>query len=175
MSESYDAQTEVETTEEYKYTTCGNVSKITKTYDNGLTETVNMAYQARGAWCQNVPTYRKVEYALDGQTESVVTRYAYDEKGNLTQRTDYDGTTFRRVTAYEYDLYGNPTHETQTASGGAQQKTETYYEYGQTGRFPKKVTDDFGNVTTYNYAVGSGLLTSTTDRYGTTADTYDSF
>lgn len=82
--------------------------------------------------------------------KGIVTAYDYDAKGNLLTLTEAKGTTDERITRYTYDEYGQL--KTKTTGESAANNTAlatTHYDYDQYGNITK-VTDPEGDITTYS-------------------------
>jgi RHS repeat-associated protein len=112
-----------------------------------------------------------------------VTRYAYDERGNLTAVTDPSGTTTRNtydsagrttsvtapdggITRMGYDTAGNLTSVTDPS--GATQRME----YDASGRMIKQI-DPQGGATTFEYDARGNLIKSVDPLGNVSAATYD--
>ena len=101
----------------------------------------------------------------------IISTFTYEPKFNFIKDTvDPLG----RTTSYAYDVKGNLTRITYPqVSGQSPQVNFTYNTYGQ----PLSVTGPNGNVTTYEYAPGTGYLTKLTQAAGvlnlTTEMSYD--
>jgi len=97
------------------------------------------------------------------------TSYAYDGRGNLSQKTAWLATGDDPVTEYTYDDYGNRL----TVIDALNRTTRTTYEttYHQ---YPETVTNELGHVTQYVYDARFGVVESQTDANGnTTSYSYD--
>jgi RHS repeat-associated protein len=110
----------------------------------------------------------------------VKTAYAYDTRGNLTQKTDAAGKPEQRITEYRYDSYGQTLGTTKKGgpvtlpNGNAVTIPDatTTYEYDTQGN-SSKITDAEGNATQYQYNI-IGAVTLATDAKGQTwKATYD--
>ncbi len=107
----------------------------------------------------------EVTSTLAATPGGVVTRYAYDRRGNLTQVTDPNG----NVTAYVYDDFGQLLRQTSPVTG------VTTYEYDAGGNLLASTSAD-NAVTTRTYDILGRVLTAVTTR-GTATEsvswTYD--
>lgn len=101
-----------------------------------------------------------------------ITRFEYDEFGNLTKRivfldsSDLVDPAKQQVTTYAYDGFGNNISSTD-AEG-----YQTFSEYDHFGNLTR-FTDANGGVTTYTYDKDNRLLTVTDPEGHTTINTYD--
>ncbi len=157
------------------YDTYRNPRTITTTYGDGISTTEAITYIQKGSWIPNKIAYLKTTQAATGKTSVARTQYFdYDEKGNILRHVKDSLNTNQMTTAYsEYDKYGNPGKITTTGNGISRSTTMTYTP---SGRFPATKTDNqFNEIITYNYDESRGLLTSKTDRIGTTSYQYDGF
>src|SRR5690606_18085042 len=131
------SQQTVEEYDEYR-----NRTKIT--YPDGATK----------SWTYE-PAYSR---ALRETNElGVVTRYAYDARGNLLEKTEALGTSAERLSRYTYDDYGQLL--TETSVGDAVTATAvTEYSYDSWGNLASQ-TDPEGHATHYvQYDVMGNLL-----------------
>ncbi|MFT3779450.1 MAG: RHS repeat-associated core domain-containing protein [Ottowia sp.] len=103
----------------------------------------------------------------------IVSTWAYDAKGNVTEYVEAKGKPEQRTTRYTYDQYGQMLTRTRgTANGqGADAITERY-EYDDRGNITK-ATDGLGNSTAYTYNLQGQPLTQTNALNQTTSYTYD--
>jgi RHS repeat-associated protein len=101
----------------------------------------------------------------------IVTRYAYDGKGNLTQMTEAAGLPEQRITRYTYDAYGQKTSETRVGATSQDDSTTTY-TYDGYGNLVS-VTDPLSQTTRFTYD-GIGNVLTRSDALGqVTTYTYD--
>ncbi|HWD29795.1 MAG TPA: LysM peptidoglycan-binding domain-containing protein, partial [Rhizomicrobium sp.] len=134
---------------------------VTRHVYNSLGERVSDIRYADNTYGINVTTgYPDVPALGSTPATALVTTYAYDPVGQLTDSTDGDGF----VTHYVYDALGNVLQKT-VAYGTADAET-TLYAYDAWGR-ETQCTDPTGAVTKYGYD-GLGNRITVIDPAGTT-------
>jgi len=147
----------------------GNPPTITKT-KGSLTETTNITYVPNGSWCNNKPGKVTVIKQLGNETQTRITSYRYDNKGNLIKETVDSTDVNKRETDYtNYTPFGQAETITVTANGKSRTSTFKY----KSGRFLEKQTDVLGETVNYNWDESRGILSSKSDRTGVTSYQYD--
>ena len=102
--------------------------------------------------------------------------YVYDTKHNLTKATTQNGVTYN----YAYNSYGEPIGMNIKDKDGTKAiRTEVGYTITTNGvafgAYADRLYDQHGRLTSYSYAMDSGLLQSVTDAAGIATEyTYDS-
>ncbi len=127
-----------------------------------------------GVWLPGtVKSSQKHEH--DSQEYSSVTKYKYDDKGNIVSTTVNSGTDLELTTNATYDTYGNCLSSYST--GKSVVKITKLNEYDATGRFLVKSSqnpeaavmtftyDTWGNVLTENDCTESDNILTTTHTY----------
>jgi RHS repeat-associated protein len=140
----------------YGYDAAARISSLRD--ENHATPNTLYAYDPAGR-------LNEVTSTLAATPGGVVTRYAYDGQGNLTQVTDPNG----NVTAYVYDDFGQMLRQTSLVTG------VTTYEYDTGGNLLASTSAD-GAVTTRTYDILGRVLTAVTGRGAATESvswTYD--
>lgn len=173
---STDALKEITMTATYSnYDSVRNPKTITTDFGEGITTVESLTYAKAGSRFLNKVSSKEITQTAPGQPNLTRKEYSfYDEKGNLTRRTK-DSLDVNQVQIFytDYDKYGNPRKIETVANGISRSETFTY---SSSGRFVKTHTNDqFNETTTYEYDESKGLLTSKTNRLGTTGYKYDDF
>lgn len=157
----------------------GNPLTITVTKATGISEIKRMHYIQKGSWCKNKMDSLTVTNTLGTETFTRRTLYFYDEKGNLTKDIIDPGDVNSVTTEYKnndnlghIDHFGHVLLATATANGVSR---NTYSTYTLSGRFLASKTNVLGETTSYNWNETKGQLDSETNRFGTTAYTYNGF
>ncbi len=96
--------------------------------------------------------------------------YTYDSKKNLIKAVSSDGITYDITN----DSYGNPTAVKITGKDGSTQTLNSSMTYDSSGQQVLTVTDCNGDTVTNGYDTAMRLLTSATDKQGTTNYTWNS-
>lgn len=169
---SYDAQTPATTrpVTSYGYDTFGGQTQVADPDGN----TTTTAYDGGG----RVLSVTRPSYTPPGSSSSAitaVTKYGYDENGNLTSVTDPAGNT----TSYAYDALGDATSQTDPQLSGQSAAGVWNYTYDSDGE-QLSATSPAGAQTQATYdAFGDQATTTQAIRmpsgtqYDTTAYTYD--
>ena len=115
------------------------------------------------------PVYSNILEEINAN--GVITRYAYDAKGNRTKMTEAAGLPEQRITTYTYDTFGQRLTTTRQSDAVSVQVTtsSTYDNYGN----ELTQTDGEGYKTTYTYDVMSNVLTRKDPRNKIWTNTYD--
>lgn len=88
--------------------------------------------QKSGIWLPQ--TMERVQkHSDDNSAFSIVTKFTYDENGNLKNKIDRSNTSLPLTTEYQYDDYGNVT--SMLASGNGVKPNRKQNTYDNTGRF----------------------------------------
>lgn len=150
-----------------------NPRMIRTDYGSGISSTEALTYISAGSRFLNKIASRQRTQQVTGLAN--VTRkeyFSYDAKGNQTYHV-IDSTDVNKVQTFygNYDKYGNPGKITTVANGVTRSQTLTHTA---SGRLVKtKRNDQLGETVTYDYEPLRLLLTSETDRVGTTSYEYD--
>ncbi|MFZ4454997.1 MAG: FG-GAP-like repeat-containing protein [Bacteroidales bacterium] len=162
----------VESTETTGYVDGNPTQIITK--KGNLTTTKDVIYNQFGswAWCKNKPTKVTTTRTQTGAPDVRVIDYTYDATtGNEQTETADPGNENSLVTKYEdYDQFGRAKKVSLIANGKTRASTVVYKP---SGRFVDSKTDHLGETTSYVWDETKGLLTSETNRIGTTTYYYD--
>ena len=96
--------------------------------------------------------------------------YTYDSNRNLIKAVSSDGITYDITN----DSYGNPTAVKITGKDGTTETLNSSMTYDDSGQQVLTVTDCNGDTVTNSYDTAMRLLTSATDKQGTTTYTWNS-
>ena len=115
------------------------------------------------------PCFRKHEHKYNRRIEQVdenqvITRYAYDDSGNLTRKVEAAETEYERVTEYTYDGDGNLLTTRRLADAVTAQAL-TRLEYDERGNLTS-ITDPEGGVTRFTSHDAMGNVLSKIDARG---------
>lgn len=152
-----------------------NWNNVLTTYTEAQGQKVQNAYTygSFGAWCNNKVTRdsQTTTSLTDGSNIYKTSLFTFDSRGNLTEHNNYYMDVKPIVTRYtDYDIYGHPLRVEVITDIVSQ---NTYYTYTTTGRFMASETNPFGETISYAWNEEKGLMTSSTDRTGTTLYTYN--
>lgn len=128
-----------------------------------------------GIWLPRIMS-TKQKHTDDTSLHSTITRYYYDNKGNVTTTKRYYTTSQLLTTASTYDVYGNCL--TSKTIGKDVKSIKEYNEYDPSGRFVvKSYQDPAAAVNTFTYDIFGNVLTESdatdTSNILTTQNTYD--
>ncbi|MBQ4591147.1 MAG: hypothetical protein IJB20_03865, partial [Clostridia bacterium] len=168
------------TTTRYEYDARGNLTKLIdhdgsaeqwtwdQTYDQMLSHTDQLGNRTlytldpmTGLTVQERLVVGAVDSSENGETDDIVTSYAYDSARRLASMTDALGVT----TSYAYDTRGNLLRETIGES-------VTTYTYDSADRVAS-VTDPLGRTTQYSYDALDRLICTTYANGQTVTNRYD--
>lgn len=120
----------------YKYDTSKGVP-LEQTVNNGdgnmYKKVIYSDYvQKSGVWMPQ--TMERIQkHSDDNSAFSIVTKFTYDEKGNLKNKIERSNTSLPLTTEYQYDDYGNVT--SMLVSGNGVKPNRKQNTYDNTGRF----------------------------------------
>ena len=156
----------------YEYDCLGNLTREERVIEEGIKRRIRYGYNKNGWRIQ-----KEEDIQGNGPVNCAVTRYAYDESGNLTEIITPDGNEIRRSydwnnrlteeraidkknkidrrVCYAYDAAGNLLCE--TVRGAEGECLETRYQYDLKDRLTHQVTQG-GAVTRYLYNQNDQLI-----------------
>ena len=150
-----------------------NPRTIKTDYGSGISNTETVTYSSAGSRFLNKIASRQVTQQAPGQANVVRREYfSYDGKGNPSYHVT-DSTDVNKVQTFygSYDKYGNPGKITTVANGATRSQMLTYTSSGRLVKTNRN--DQLNETVTYDYEPLRLLLTSETDRIGTTRYEYD--
>ncbi|MBR4593789.1 MAG: VCBS repeat-containing protein [Bacteroidaceae bacterium] len=153
-------------------TTYGYPTSETVNYGTNMYQTVTYSgyILAGGSYhpCTVVATRRHVD---DTSPFSTTTTYSYSSSGFVTRKTENRHSSDSLITRYTYDDFGNLTSQVSTYACYDNPCT-TYYTYDATHRFPVRIyTDPASSVRKYTYDTWGNVLTCIDSINTQTADT----
>jgi len=114
-----------------------------------------------GTWLPTVAEKYQLHDDSDGEDYETVTRYTYDDMGNVLTEETLSGTELALTTTWTYDQYGNVLSSVMT--GKDVKPVTTHNVYDASGRYVVKTYQDpAAAVSTYSYDIW-GNLTSESD------------
>ncbi|MDR1679841.1 MAG: FG-GAP-like repeat-containing protein [Prevotellaceae bacterium] len=150
----------------------GNI-QTTKTTKGSLQETTTVLYGTYGSWCPNKPLSISTTRTLNGDSQTRIKTFEYNNKGYLTKETtDLNDPNSVVVEYKDFDQFGQP-RSMETASGNITRTRSV--SYTASGRFVKSKTNELGDSTTYDWDETRGTLISQSDRLGTTTYEHDTW
>ena len=144
--------------------------------DGMYRRTAYSGYEKRGGrWLPATVTATQ-KHADSAVPFTDVTEYAYDDRGNVTTKTEHSGTDMQLVTSATYDAYGNVLSSQQAGRGVV--AVTKHNEYDASGRFVTKTYESPSSaVNTFAYDMWGNLLEESDvtepDNILTTTHTYD--
>lgn len=156
----------------------GVITEKTVSYDGDdmYRRTAYSGYEKRGGrWLPSTVTATQ-KHADSAIPFTDVTELTYDDKGNVTTKTEHSGTDMQLVTAATYDAYGNVLSSQQAGRGVI--TVTKHNEYDASGRFVTKTYESPSSaVNTFAYDMWGNLLEESDatepDNILTTTHTYD--
>ena len=144
--------------------------------DGMYRRTAYSGYEKRGGrWLPATVTATQ-KHADSAVPFTDVTEYAYDDRGNVTTKTEHSGTDMQLATSATYDAYGNVLSSQQAGRGVV--AVTKHNEYDASGRFVTKTYESPSSaVNTFVYDMWGNLLEESDvtepDNILTTTHTYD--
>lgn len=144
--------------------------------DGMYSRTAYSGYEKRGGKWLPTTVSATQKHADSAVPFTDVTEYVYDDRGNVTTKTEHSGTDMQLVTSATYDAYGNILSSRQTGRGVV--TVTKHNEYDASGRFVTKTYESPSSaVNTFAYDMWGNLLEESDatepDNILTTTHTYD--